>query len=64
MGKVVVMNWVTLDGVMQGPGRPGEDTRVALPTPLENRCSTASTHNGSTDAFRASPPALQRRAPL
>jgi dihydrofolate reductase len=27
VGKVVVMNWVTLDGVMQGPGRPDEDTR-------------------------------------
>ena len=27
MGKVVVMNAVTLDGVMQGPGRPDEDTR-------------------------------------
>ena len=27
MGKVNVMNWVTLDGVMQGPGRPDEDTR-------------------------------------
>ena len=27
MGKVIVMNWVTLDGVMQGPGRPNEDTR-------------------------------------
>jgi dihydrofolate reductase len=27
MGKVVVMNHVTLDGVMQGPGRPDEDTR-------------------------------------
>lgn len=27
MGKVVVMNWVTLDSVMQGPGRPDEDTR-------------------------------------
>src|SRR5579859_3516724 len=27
MGKVVVMNGVTLDGVMQGPGRPDEDTR-------------------------------------
>jgi dihydrofolate reductase len=27
MGKVIVINWVTLDGVMQGPGRPDEDTR-------------------------------------
>jgi dihydrofolate reductase len=27
MGKVVVMNFVSLDGVMQGPGRPDEDTR-------------------------------------
>lgn len=27
MGKVVVINNVTLDGVMQGPGRPDEDTR-------------------------------------
>jgi dihydrofolate reductase len=27
MGKVVVMNGVSLDGVMQGPGRPDEDTR-------------------------------------
>jgi dihydrofolate reductase len=27
MGKVVVMNSVTLDGVMQAPGRPDEDTR-------------------------------------
>jgi hypothetical protein len=27
VGRVVVMNWVTLDGVMQGPGRPDEDTR-------------------------------------
>jgi dihydrofolate reductase len=27
MGKAIVMNWVTLDGVMQGPGRPDEDTR-------------------------------------
>lgn len=27
MGRVVVMNHVTLDGVMQGPGRPEEDTR-------------------------------------
>ncbi|MBN9611735.1 MAG: deaminase [Actinobacteria bacterium 69-20] len=27
MGKVIVMNWLTLDGVMQGPGRPDEDVR-------------------------------------
>jgi dihydrofolate reductase len=27
MGKVIVMNSVTLDGVMQGPARPDEDTR-------------------------------------
>jgi dihydrofolate reductase len=26
MGRIVVMNHVTLDGVMQGPGRPDEDT--------------------------------------
>jgi dihydrofolate reductase len=27
MSSIVVMNHVTLDGVMQGPGRPDEDTR-------------------------------------
>lgn len=27
MGRIVVMNHVTLDGVMQGPGRLEEDTR-------------------------------------
>jgi acyl-coenzyme A thioesterase PaaI-like protein len=27
MGKVVVVNHLTLDGVMQSPGRPDEDTR-------------------------------------
>jgi dihydrofolate reductase len=27
VAKVIVMNHVTLDGVMQGPGRPDEDTR-------------------------------------
>src|SRR3982074_2832329 len=27
MGKVIVINHLTLDGVVQGPGRPDEDTR-------------------------------------
>jgi hypothetical protein len=27
MSKIVVINHVTLDGVMQAPGRPDEDTR-------------------------------------
>jgi dihydrofolate reductase len=27
MSRVVVINHITLDGVMQGPGRPDEDTR-------------------------------------
>lgn len=27
MAEVIVINWVTLDGVMQAPGRPDEDTR-------------------------------------
>jgi dihydrofolate reductase len=27
MGKVIVMNGLTLDGVMQSPGRPDEDSR-------------------------------------
>jgi hypothetical protein len=30
MGRIVVMNHVTLDGVMQGPGRPDEDTRAGF----------------------------------
>jgi dihydrofolate reductase len=31
MGKVIVMNGVTLDGVMQSPGRADEDTRDGFP---------------------------------
>jgi dihydrofolate reductase len=31
MGKVVVINNLTLDGVMQAPGRPDEDTRGGFP---------------------------------
>src|SRR5579859_6104304 len=27
MGEIKVMNWVTLDGIMQAPGAPDEDTR-------------------------------------
>jgi dihydrofolate reductase len=31
MGKVIVMNGLSLDGVMQAPGRPDEDTRNGFP---------------------------------
>jgi dihydrofolate reductase len=31
MGKVVVINGISLDGVMQAPGRPDEDTRDGFP---------------------------------
>jgi hypothetical protein len=32
MSKIVVINHLTLDGVMQAPGRPGEDRRARSPT--------------------------------
>jgi hypothetical protein len=32
MGRVIVMNQVTLDGVMQGPGRLDEVMRMGLRT--------------------------------
>jgi hypothetical protein len=31
MAKIVVINHVTLDGVMQSPGRPEEDMRGGFP---------------------------------
>jgi hypothetical protein len=33
MGKVVVFTSVTLDGVMQAPGRPDEDTGLTIVQP-------------------------------
>jgi dihydrofolate reductase len=41
VGRIVVMNHVTLDGVMQGPGRPDEDTRGAFTLGGWGRRSTA-----------------------
>ena len=32
MGKVIMINHLTLDGVVQAPGRPGEDPRGDLRT--------------------------------
>ncbi len=32
MGKITVVNNITLDGVMQAPARPDEDPRAASPT--------------------------------
>jgi hypothetical protein len=37
MRRVVVINNVTLDGVMQAPGRPDEDTTVSTSTWLPTR---------------------------
>lgn len=42
MGRIVVMNHMTLDGVIQGPGRPDEDTRGGFTHGGWARRSTAS----------------------
>ena len=41
MGRIVVMNHVSLDGVMQGPGRPDEDTQGGFTQGGWGRRSTA-----------------------
>jgi len=58
MGKVIVMNQLTLDGVMQGPGRPDEDTRDgfahggwAVPHGDEAMVSTMGERMGGDRAF-------------
>jgi hypothetical protein len=44
MGRIVVMNHVTLDGVMQSPGRPDEDpgagSRTAVGAAAPRRLAT------------------------
>jgi dihydrofolate reductase len=58
MGKVVVINHLTLDGVMQGPGRPDEDTRDgfarggwAVPRSDEAMVAKTGEHMGGDRAF-------------
>jgi hypothetical protein len=50
MGRIVVMNHVTLDGVMQGPGREGEDPRGGF------------THSGWASGLRNHPTSWPRLA--
>jgi dihydrofolate reductase len=59
MGQVVVMNAITLDGVMQGPGRPDEDTRGgftlggwAIPYSDEAMVAKMGERMGAGHAFR------------
>jgi dihydrofolate reductase len=58
MGRVIVMNGLTLDGVMQGPGRPDEDTRDgfefggwAVPYSDESAVAKMGERMGSDHAF-------------
>jgi dihydrofolate reductase len=58
MGKIIVINQLTLDGVMQGPGRPEEDTRGgfehggwAVPRNDEAMVAKMSERMGSDRAF-------------
>src|SRR5215217_4681866 len=62
MGKIIVMNQLTLDGVMQGPGRPDEDTRGgfvhggwALPRGDDTIVAKAGERMGSNRAFLFGP---------
>lgn len=58
MGRVIVINQVTLDGVMQGPGRPDEDRRGqfvhggwAVPRSDEAMVASMGERMGSDRAF-------------
>ena len=48
MGRIVVMNHVTLDGVIQGPGGPMEDTRA-----YSRRAVGEAVHDGWRRASKA-----------
>jgi len=47
MSKVVVINHVTLDGVMQAPGRAEEDTRDGRTRPSSVVMSATPSQNSS-----------------